>query len=117
MAESHHKSSLPCVSVGVRFHRIEHLPLLERCLCSVAAQEGVIVHLYLALQDFDTGMIAKTQETAERAFLGSGFTFEVINTPNPEGRDLRSVLLNTIVGKHYENGSSSYLAVPSRMIT
>jgi len=102
--------SLPHVSVGVRFHRPDHLPLLSRCLNGIAAQEGVQVHLFLALQGITSEEEVKVREVVARAFLGTGFHFDLINVANPEKRDQRSILLNTIVDAHYEAGWADYLA-------
>lgn len=102
--------ALPNVSVGVRFHAPGQLPLLERCLNGIAAQTEVRVHAYIALQDFAAQDVSDVEKTAERAFRGSGFTFEILNVPNPKKSDLRSVLLNNIVDAHYGADRAHYLA-------
>ena len=99
----------PQVTVGVRFHNMEHLSLLNRCLCCIAAQEGVNVHLLLALQDFTADQVAQVEALTTRAFTGSDFGFELINMPNPNNKDLRSALLNAIVERHYERDATDYL--------
>jgi hypothetical protein len=103
-------SDLPHVSVGVRFHNMGHVPLLSRCLDSIAAQNDVTVHLLLALQNFTPEQEAEVKTVVQRALLGTGFDFELMNIHNPDGRDLRSALLNSLVDYHYSAGRSDYLA-------
>lgn len=101
---------LPTVSVGIRFHRLDHAPLLERCLNCVAAQLGVRVNLLLAVQGFSVEQVARVNALTARSFFGSDFNFEILNVPNPEAKDMRSALLNEILDCHYEIGNTDYLA-------
>ncbi|WP_420860193.1 hypothetical protein [Marivivens marinus] len=102
-------TDLPQITVGVRFHDVDQMPLLERCLQSIAAQSGVFVHVHVALQGFTKPEVAASQAVALAALDGSGFTVEIDNLPNPRNLDLRSRLLNLIVDRHYARGVSDFL--------
>lgn len=100
---------LPLITVGVRFHDMKYLQLLERCLLCIAAQNDVRVHVRLALQGFSTQETEQALATALRMMDGSGFRITVHNVPNPDGIDLRARLLNCIVDAHYVDGTSDFL--------
>ncbi|PYE22285.1 hypothetical protein C8J32_11428 [Rhizobium sp. PP-CC-3A-592] len=92
------------VTVGIRFHDISKIDLLERCLNSVAGQTHAGVHVILSCQGFDAANVATVECLLAATLKLSGFAYEIINVANPDKLDLRSKLLNTIVDHHY--GSS-----------
>lgn len=101
----------PRISVGIRFHDLSRLFLLDRCLLSIASQENVCCDIYIATQNFDESSLSVVQILADRALrIAPEFTFQIINLPNPHGSDLRSSLLNSIVNLHYNNKRSDFLA-------
>ncbi|WP_321342323.1 hypothetical protein [Breoghania sp.] len=102
--------AIPSVSVGVRFHSFKNINLFERCILCVSAQEGVSVHLIVALQDFDPVQEEAVRQIIKYYFQPARFSFEILNIENPEKADLRSRLLNAIVDWHYERSSNNLLS-------
>lgn len=102
-------TNLPLVTVGIRFHDASKVDLIKRCILGIAAQSNVRVHIHLTLQGFSKGEEALMNEVLLSYLDGSGFNFEVDNVPNENNADLRSMLLNRIIARHYERGDSCYL--------
>ena len=98
------------VTVGIRFHDLSRIQLLERCLFSVAAQTDVEIDICIAVQGVDRLGLRLIREVSKRALANSfNATLEVLDIPNPSRADLRSKLLNHIVGFHYRLPHSRFL--------
>ena len=97
------------VSVGVRFHDISKLNFLRRCLISIDAQSSVSPHIYIVTQDFSASSLEAVNDLLLQCLAINGSTYTLINVQNPNGLDLRTKLLNTIVQAHYSDSISSYL--------
>lgn len=100
----------PTVTIGVRFHRIEYLPLLRRALYSLAAQEGVRVHVIVCCQGFGADEIQTVSLLCEKIFGICDAIWRVVSINNPEEKDLRSRLLNEIVRIHYSETDNKYIS-------
>lgn len=99
----------PSVTVGVRFHDITQIQLLERCLIGISGQVGVRPHVLLAVQGFSKRAEKKTDQLVQKMLAGSTATYDIINVPNPKKKDLRARLLNVVVDHHYDAKMSDYL--------
>ena len=97
-------SQLDCV---VRFHAIERLPELQRCVFSLVGQSYRPLHIILTVQRFSSQQIEQTRQALEPLLSGSHApSLEICNWTQDEPTDGRAFLLNVGIGA----ASGRYLA-------
>lgn len=100
----------PAVTVAIRFHDTRELPALERCLYSLQAQRGAAITPLVVFQGTDTESLAMIGGSLDRVWL-LGPTPRLVAVPNPDGRDLRTALLNRALDIHYEETDDDFFFV------
>jgi hypothetical protein len=83
------------LDVIVRFHDIDRLDSLDRCVFSLLAQDYRPLQLHLVVQRFTDAMIETTRERLQPLLeIDRAVGFNILNWSHPEPRDARSALAN-----------------------
>lgn len=95
--------------IGIRVHSIECLPKLHDALWACAGQDYAEVNVIVACQGFDEQELSQVESLLAGPSRVGQMRTSVVNLPNPDGKDLRSALLNKIVEHAYDHGDMRYL--------
>lgn len=97
-------------TVGIRFHDISKLFLLERCVTSVCGQQGVRPCICVATQSLTASDLSLMRASLEPICDIASVGLCILNVDGNTGKDIRSRLLNQIIYYHYEQGISDLIA-------